>query len=135
MARSTDDPQLEIVYDIKHAQDQRLTKLEHDLLSVSYASELNYKLLCQSRENDNKIFNDKLDKLVESIEKMQPIVNKILVDVQNNKTFADKIMTIWKVLVLVSSVLAVIVGGIYTVSKDTGVVQHHTKERLKDIHN
>lgn len=103
-----------LVHEMRNEFDDRLDKIEGDLIQFNHACDINSKLLAQGFDNDRVNTDNKINKLVLSVDKLVSENNE-------NKMFVERLTQTWKVIGIIAMVLSAIGGGIYTVIHDNNI--------------
>ena len=107
MSRVKDDPNLQILYDVKHKLDHRMSSLEQSTLINNHNLEMAINTLNQKVNDENRLIHDKIDKLINNV------------DSSNNSTIPWwkeiikwKPATIWQIVIVIVAV-CIGVGTLY----------------------
>ena len=92
---------------------QQLTTLEKELVGLN----LELKVFIQKYEDKHEALNDKLELILTRVKVLD-------VGEHENNMFQERITTIWKGVGLLTTILVVVIGAVYVLGKDIGILHH-----------
>ena len=93
--------------------EQQLTTLEKELVGLN----LELKVFMQKYEDKHEALNDKLELILTRVKVLD-------VGEHENNMFQERITTIWKGVGLLTTILVVVIGAVYVLGKDIGILHH-----------
>ena len=93
--------------------EQQLTTLEKELVGLN----LELKVFIQKYEDKHEALNDKLELILTRVKVLD-------VGEHENNMFQERITTIWKGVGLLTTILVVVIGAVYVLGKDIGILHH-----------